>query len=156
MTINVTLIGQMIAFAIFVWFTMKYVWPPISTAMAERQQKIADGLAAAEKGARALQDASSQVDVELRKAREEAREIMASANRQASGLIEEAREQATKEAQRVRAAAEGEVAQQVAQARTALRAEVAALAVAGAEKILRREVDAKSHADLLDELAAKV
>ncbi|MEN8719349.1 MAG: F0F1 ATP synthase subunit B [Oceanococcaceae bacterium] len=156
MTINVTLIGQMIAFAIFVWFTMKYVWPPISTAMAERQQKIADGLAAAEKGARALQDASSQADVELRKAREEAREIMASANRQASGLIEEAREQATKEAQRVRAAAEGEVAQQVAQARTALRAEVAALAVAGAEKILRREVDAKSHADLLDELAAKV
>lgn len=156
MTINVTLVGQMISFAIFVWFTMKYVWPPIATAMAERQQKIADGLAAAEKGARALQDASNQADVELKKAREEAREIVASANRQATGLIEEAREQATAEAQRVRASAEGEVAQQVAQARAALKAEVAGLAVAGAEKILRREVDAKAHADLLDELAAKV
>ena len=156
MTINATLIGQMIAFAIFVWFTMKYVWPPIATAMAERQQKIADGLAAAEKGARALQDASAQADVELKKAREEAREIVASANRQATGLIEEAREQASAEAQRVRASAEGEVAQQVAQARAALKAEVAGLAVAGAEKILRREVDAKAHADLLDELAAKV
>lgn len=156
MTINVTLIGQMIAFAIFIWFTMKYVWPPISTAMAERQQKIADGLAAAEKGARALQDASAQAETELQKAREEAREIVASANRQATNLIEEAREQATVEAQRVRASAEGEVEQQVAQARAALRAEVAGLAVAGAEKILRREVDASAHAGMLDELAAEV
>jgi len=156
MTINVTLIGQMIAFAIFVWFTMKYVWPPISTAMAERQQKIADGLAAAEKGARALQDASSQAEVEMQKAREEAREIVASANRQAVSLVEEAREQAKVEAQRVRDAAEGEVEQQVAHARAALRQEVAGLAIAGAEKILRREVDAGAHAALLDELAAKV
>lgn len=156
MTINVTLIGQMIAFAIFVWFTMKYVWPPISTAMAERQQKIADGLAAAEKGARALQDASSQAEVEMQKAREEAREIVASANRQAVGLVEDARDQAKVEAQRVRDAAEGEVEQQVAQARAALRQEVAGLAVAGAEKILRREVDASTHAALLDELTAKV
>ena len=156
MTINVTLIGQMIAFAIFIWFTMKYVWPPISTAMAERQQKIADGLAAAEKGARALQDAEAEVEAELQKAREEAREIVASANRQATSLIEEAREQATVEAQRVRASAENEVAQQVAQARVALKAEVAALAVSGAEKILRREVDSKAHADLLNELAAEI
>ncbi len=156
MTINVTLIGQMVAFAIFVWFTMKYVWPPISTAMAERQQKIADGLAAAEKGARALQDASSQAEAEMQKAREEAREIVASANRQAVGLVEEAREQAKVEAQRIRDAAEGEVEQQVAHARAALRQEVAGLAIAGAEKILRREVDASAHAALLDELAAKV
>lgn len=156
MAINATLIGQMIAFALFVWFTMKYVWPPITTAMEERQQKIADGLAAAEKGARSLQDAAAQVEAELQKAREEAREIVASANRQAVGIVEDAKETAKVEAQRVRDAAEGEVAQQVAQARSSLRQEVAGLAIAGAEKILRREVDAKAHADLLDELAAKV
>ncbi|MGB1556799.1 MAG: F0F1 ATP synthase subunit B [Oceanococcaceae bacterium] len=156
MTINATLIGQMIAFAIFVWFTMKYVWPPIASAMAERQQKIADGLAAAEKGARALQDASTQVEAELAKAREEAREIVASANRQATSLVEEAREQAKTEAQRIRDAAEGEVSQQIAQARTALQKDVGRLVIEASEKILRKEVNADVHADLLKQVAAQV
>lgn len=156
MAINVTLIGQMIAFAIFVWFTMKYVWPPIAQAMADRQQKIADGLAAAEKGARALQDASAQAEAELAKVREEAREIVASANRQATALVEEAREQAKVEAERIREAAQGEVQQQVSQARSALQKEVGRLVIEASEKILRKEVNADTHADLLKQVAEQV
>lgn len=156
MDINATLLGQMIGFGLFVWFTMKFVWPPIASAMQERQQKIADGLAAAEKGARELQDASVRSEQAMKQAREEARDVVAGANRQAAQIVEEARAAAKAENERVRAQAEAELQQQINQARAALRAEVAALAVAGASQILKREIDAKAHADIVDQLAAKI
>ncbi len=156
MDINVTLIGQMIAFALFVWFTMKYVWPPITDAMQDRQQKIADGLAAAEKGARELQDAANRSEEELKKAREEAREIISGANRQANQILEEARASAQTEAARIKSQAEAEIDQGVAAARDALRKELAVLAVSGAEQILKREIDAKAHSDIIDRLSAQI
>lgn len=156
MDINATLLGQMIGFGLFVWFTMKFVWPPISSAMQERQQKIADGLAAAEKGARELQDAGVRSEQAMKQAREEARDVVAGANRQAAQIVEEARAAAKAENERIRAQAEAELQQQINQARAALRAEVAALAVAGASQILKREIDAKAHADIVDQLAAKI
>ncbi len=156
MDINVTLIGQMIAFALFVWFTMKYVWPPITDAMQDRQQKIADGLAAAEKGARELQDAANRSEEELKKAREEAREIISGANRQANQILEEARASAQTEAARIKSQAEAEIDQGIAAARDALRKDLAVLAVSGAEQILKREIDAKAHSDIIDRLAAQI
>ncbi len=156
MDINVTLIGQMIAFGLFVWFTMKYVWPPITDAMQDRQQKIADGLAAAEKGARELQDAANRSEEELKKAREEAREIISGANRQANQILEEARASAQTEAARIKSQAEAEIDQGIAAARDALRKDLAVLAVSGAEQILKREIDAKAHSDIIDRLAAQI
>lgn len=156
MDINVTLVGQMIAFMIFVWFTMKYVWPPITEAMSERQQKIADGLAAAEKGARELQDAAAKSDEALKQAREEAREILAGANRQATQIVEEARTAAQSEGDRIKSQAQAEIDQSIASAREALRKEVGVLAVQGASQILGREIDANAHAELVDRLAAQI
>ncbi len=156
MEINVTLFGQMIAFALFVWFTMKYVWPPITSAMQERQQKIADGLAAAEKGARELQDASAKSEAAMKEAREEAREVIAGANRQANQILEEARAAAQSEGARIRAQAQAEIDQGVASAREALRKQLGALAVTGAAQILQREIDGQAHADIIDRLAAQI
>ncbi len=156
MEINVTLVGQMIAFALFVWFTMKYVWPPITSAMQERQQKIADGLAAAEKGARSLQDAAARSDEALKEAREEAREILAGANRQANQILEEARGAAQAEAGRIKDQAQAEIEQSISSARESLRKDLGRLAVSGAEQILKREIDAKAHSDIIDRLAAQI
>lgn len=156
MDINVTLLGQMIAFALFIWFTMKFVWPPLTNAMSERQQKIADGLAAAEKGARELQDASSKSEEALKQAREEAREVLAGANRQATQIVEEARTAAQSEGDRIKSQAQAEIDQGVASARDALRKEVGVLAIQGASQILGREIDANAHADLVDRLAAQI
>lgn len=151
-----SIIGQMLVFILFVAFTMKFVWPPIVKALEERRQKIADGLAAAEKGARALQDASNKSDEELKAARAQAQDILANANKQAVQLVEQAKVTAQEEGNRIVAKAHEDVEREVAQAREALRKRVGELAVVGAAKILKREIDAKAHADVLDELATRV
>ena len=151
-----SVLGQMIVFLLFVMFTMKYVWPPIMKALEEREAKIRDGLAAAEKGKAALAEASSKSDEELKAARTQAQDIIAAANKQATQLVEKAKGDATAEQQRIIASGHAEVEQMAAQARDALRKQVADLAVSGAEQILKREVDAKAHAEILDRLAARI
>jgi len=151
-----SIVGQMIVFGIFVWFTMKFVWPPITKAMEERRQKIADGLAAADKGARALQDASAKSEEELKAARTQAQEILAAANKQAAQMVEQAKTHAQEEGERIVAKAHEEVEREIAHAREELRKQVGELAVIGAAKILKREIDTKAHADVLNELAARV
>lgn len=156
MNINLTLIGQTIAFAIFVWFCMKYVWPPITGAMRTRQQRIADGLAAADRASRDLELAQEKVAQELRQAKQQAAELIELANKRSSQIIEEAKLDARREAERLAAQAQAEIEQERNRVREALRAELAALAVAGAEKILETSVDAKVHSDMLDKLAAQL
>ena len=156
MNITVTLIAQMIAFGAFVWFCMKFVWPPLMGMIEERQNEIADGLAAAEKGARSLEIAEAEKTKVLDDARGQARGIIDQANTRANGIVDEARETAGQERERILAAAEAEVAQEVNRAREDLRKQVAAIAVAGAEKIISREINAASHQDLLDKLAAEI
>jgi len=151
-----SVLGQMIVFLLFVMFTMKYVWPPIMKAMEEREAKIRDGLAAAEKGKAALAEASSKSDEELKAARTQAQDTIAADNKQATQLGEKAKGDATAEQQRIIASGHAEVEQMAAQARDALRKQVADLAVSGAEQILKREVDAKAHAEILDRLAARI
>lgn len=151
-----SVLGQMIVFLLFVMFTMKFVWPPIMKAMEEREAKIRDGLAAAEKGKAALAEASSKSDEELKAARAQAQDIIAAANKQATQLVEKAKGDATTEQQRIIASGHAEVEQMAGQARDALRKQVADLAVSGAEQILKREVDAKAHAEILDRLAARI
>lgn len=151
-----SIVGQMIVFVIFVWFTMKFVWPPITKALAERQARIADGLAAADKGQKALAEASSRSDEALKMARGQAQDIVSAANKQASQIVEHARAEAETEKARIVAAGHAEAEREIAQARDALRAQVGALAIAGAEKILKREINANAHADLIADLAAKV
>lgn len=151
-----SIVGQMLVFILFVAFTMKFVWPPIVRALEERRQKIADGLAAAEKGARALQDASAKSDEELKAARQQAQDILANASRQAAQIVEQAKTTAQEEGARIVAKAHEDVEREVAHAREALRKRVGELAVIGAAKILKREIDAKAHADVLDELATRV
>jgi F-type H+-transporting ATPase subunit b len=152
MDINFTLIAQALTFAAFIGFTIKFVWPYLLRAIEERQKTIADGLAAAEQGRRSLETSTRQAAEEVNQGRERAAEITAQAEKRAAQMVEEARAQAKEEGNREKAAAQAEIDQQVSRAREALREQVAALAVAGAEKILRREVDAKAHADLLAQL----
>jgi F-type H+-transporting ATPase subunit b len=152
MNFNLTLIAQALVFAAFIWFTVRFVWPPLLRAMDARQKTIADGLAAAEQGKRSLEASTRQADEEMRKTRERATEVLAQAEKRAAQMIDEARTAAKEEGNREKAAAKAEIAQEVTRAREQLRDHVASLAVAGAEKILRREVDAKAHAELLDSI----
>lgn len=156
MNINLTLIGQAISFAIFVFFCMKFVWPPLTAALAERQKKIADGLNAADKAQRDLETAKGQVEQELNEAKQKAAQLLDQANRRASQLVEEAKAQAQAEGERLKAQAREEIEQELNRARDDLRAQVAALAVAGAEKILKAQVDAQAHAAMLNQLAAEL
>jgi F-type H+-transporting ATPase subunit b len=156
MNINFTLFAQAIAFAAFIWFTVRFVWPPLLAAIEERQAKIAEGLAAAEKGSRSLEDAKTKITGLLDDARGQARQILDQANTRANGIMDEARAGADKERERILAAARAEVDQQVNRARDELRAQVASIAVAGAEKILAREIDPRSHQELLDQLARQI
>lgn len=149
MSINATLIGQMIWFALFIWITMKYVWPPLQKAMADRQQQIADGLAAGERGRHDLELASKRSADTIREAKEKAAGIFAEAEKRGAQMVEEAKATARAEAEKVYNAKLAELDQDAERARAALRDRVAELAVAGAEKILRREVDAAAHADML-------
>ncbi|OFZ73445.1 MAG: F0F1 ATP synthase subunit B [Betaproteobacteria bacterium RBG_16_64_9] len=156
MNINATIIGQIIWFLLFLWFVKAVVWPFMNRMIEERQKTIADGLAAAEQGKRALELSSRQAEQDLASARERASEILAQAERRAAQMIEEAKNAAKEEGNREKAAAQAEIEQEVSRAREMLREQVAALAVAGAEKILRREVNPQTHAQLLTELKSQI
>ena len=156
MNINATLILQSIAMMIFVWFCMKFIWPPLLKAMDERREKIADGLAASDRAEKALQEANAEAEQQIKAAREKAAEIVEQANQRHNQILEQAKEDATGERKRQVAAAEAEIAQAANQAREQLRNSVGALAVAGAGKILEREVDEQAHRDLLDKLIAEL
>ncbi len=152
MNINFSLIAQAITFALFILFTVKIIWPYMLRAIETRQKTIADGLAAAERGHRELEESSKRAEDAINDARGRAADILAQTERRATQLIEEAKSAAKGEGDREKAAAKAEIEQEFARAREQLRDQVAALAVAGAEKILQREVDAKAHADLLDSI----
>jgi len=154
--INATLYLQAIVFAILVWFTMKFVWPPLTKALDERAQKIADGLAAAEKAKSELMNANARVEAELASSRNETTLRLADAERRAQTLIAEAKARATEEGNRIIAAAKAEAEQQSVKAREMMREEVAILAVKGAEQILRKEVNPQVHADLLARLKTEL
>ncbi len=156
MNINATLFLQAVVFAILVWFTMKYVWPPITKALDERAQKIADGLAAADKAKSELSSANKRVEAELATSRTETAARLADAERRGQVIVEEAKAKATEESNKIIAAAKVEAQQQSTKAREALREQVAALAVKGAEQILRKEVNAGVHADLLGRLKTEL
>ena len=150
MSFNLTLIAQAVAFALFIWFTVRFVWPPLLRVIEARQKTIADGLAAADQGRKSLETATRQAGDAIKAARERAAEIVAQADKRAAQMVEEAKIAAKDEGTREKTAAKAEIEQEVSRAREQLREQVATLAVAGAEKILRREVDAKAHAELLD------
>lgn len=156
MNINLTLIAQALVFAAFIWFTVRFVWPFLLAAIEERQQKIADGLAAADKGAKSLEEAQVRITAMVEEARGQARGILDQAQARASSIVEEARAAADQERERIIASAKAEVDQQVNRARDELRGQVAAIAVAGAEKILAREIDSRTHQELLAKLAAQI
>ncbi|MFZ2314929.1 MAG: F0F1 ATP synthase subunit B [Gammaproteobacteria bacterium] len=156
MDINATIIGQFLTFAILVWFTMKYVWPPITKTMHDREKKIAAGLEAAEKSKRELELAENKALSIIREAKTQATHIIEHANVQSTHLIDDAKAHAKVESQRIVDMAQGEIDREVASAKEALKSQVANLAIAGAEKIIRRHLDAKTHDDLLNELAAEI
>jgi F-type H+-transporting ATPase subunit b len=152
MNINFTLFAQAIVFAAFIWFTVRFVWPPLLRAIETRQKTIADGLAAGEQGRKSLETSSRQAEQTIQEARSRAAEIIAQAEKRDAQMIEAAKAAAKAEGDREKAAAKAEIDQERTRAREQLRDSVASLAVAGAEKILRREVDAKAHAQLLDDI----
>ncbi len=156
MNINLTLIVQMLVFIALIWFTMKFVWPMILGPMEERKQKIVAGLAAAEKAKQDLSKANESADALVREARQKAAQIIDQAGKRSNEMIEEAKGTASSEAQRLVAQAHEEAARESTRAREGLRQEVGKLAVEGASRLLGREVDAKTHAELLDKLAAEV
>ena len=156
MNINFTLIAQAIAFAVLIWFTVKFVWPPLLTAIETRQKEIADGLAAAQEGKSALEVAAKKSEVTLNEAKQKASEIIGQAEKRGSQLVEDAKGTAKTEGDRIIAGAKAEIDQEVNRAKEGLRSQVSALAIAGAEKILRKEIDAKAHSEMLSKLAAEL
>ncbi len=156
MSITSTLIIQLIVFLLLVWFTMKFIWPPLTAALDERAARIREGLSAADKAKSELVAANQRVEQELSSARSDAAQRLADAERLAHSMVEEAKGKATEEGAKIIAAAHAEAEQESTKARESLREQVAALAVKGAEQILRREVDAKVHADLLNQLRAEL
>lgn len=156
MNLNATIIGQSIAFFVFVWFCMKYVWPPITAILEERQQKIAEGLEAAERAQRDLNLAQNKAAEELREAKQQGAELIEQANKRANQIVEEAKEKAREEGQRLIAAANAEIEMELQRAKEALRAQVAAIAVAGAEKILESSIDEAANEELMKKLAAEL
>ena len=156
MNINLTLIVQMLVFIVLIWFTMKFVWPMILGPMEERSKKIAQGLAAADRGEESLAKARDEADKIVRAARERALQIIDHANQQANELVEQAKGIATTDAQRIKVAAEQQTELETSRARESLRREVAQIAVQAASKLLEREIDPKTHADLLSKLATQI
>jgi len=154
--ITVTLFAQMLAFGLLIWFVNKVMWGPLSGIMEARQKRIADGLAAAEKGKHEEELAKQKAVEMLKKAKEQAAEVVAQGQKRASEIVDEAKETARAEADRIVSAANAEIEREMNQAKEALRAQVASVAVAGAEKVLKREIDAKSHDALLSDLAAEI
>ena len=156
MNINLTLFGQMVTFAIFVWFCMKFVWPVIFLAMEERQQKISEGLDAADRAVRDLEVAQSKATDQMKEAKKEAASIVDQANKRASQIVDEAKQQAVAEGDRLKVAAEAEIEQEVNRAKEEQRASVAGLALAGAEKVLEASIDDKANRALVDDLASQL
>jgi len=156
MNFNATLIGQMITFGVFVWFCMKYIWPPLMAALEERNARISDGLAAAQRGQQDLEEAKAKVGESLAEAKQQAQEIINQAQKRANEIVDEAKGTAREEADKIKAAASADIDQQITAAREHLRKEVSSIALAGAKQILKREVDAKAHAEVLDELVAQI
>lgn len=152
MDINATIIGQMITFALFVWFTMKFVWPPLSKAMEDRRKKIGDGLAAGEQGRKELEEAKIQVTADLNQAKVEAAQIIEMANQRGNHIVEEAKQQARIEGERLLHLAESDIEQSYNQAKTKLLQQIAQISIVGAEKILQREVDKATNDRLVEEL----
>jgi F-type H+-transporting ATPase subunit b len=155
-SINATLIAQMIVFLILIWFTMKFIWPPLTKAMDDRAKRIAEGLSAAERARKELADADARVADEIKKARSEAMAIIDKAHQQANQIIDKAKQDAIVEGTRQKATAAADIENMTHRAREELRGQVATLAVSGAEKILRREIDANAHKALLDQLVAEM
>jgi F-type H+-transporting ATPase subunit b len=156
MNINATLFVQALSFAFLIWFAVKFIWPPLNRAIDERNKRIADGLAAAEKGKAALIEAERKGEAEMKSARERASGVLGDSEKRGAQIVEEAKAAAKVEADRIIAGAREQIAAEVAKAKTELREQVAALAVAGAEKILQREVDAQAHAEMLGKLKAQI
>ncbi len=156
MNINATLIGQLLSFVVFVWFTMKFVWPPIAKALEDRKAKIADGLAAAERGHHEQKLAQDRATERLHEAKKQAAEIVARAENRAAEIVEESKGTARVEGERLLHAAQVEIEQEANKAREELRAKVAMLAMVGAEKILRKEIDADAHKDIVDAVANQI
>jgi len=156
MDINATILGQVVAFSIFVWICMKFIWPPLIKAMHERQEKIANGLQAADQASKDLELAKEKAAETLREAKHQAAALIEQANRRANQLVEEAKDQARAEGERLKAAAQSEIEQEVNRAKETLRAQVATLAIAGAEKILATSVDQAAHSKMLEQLAAEL
>lgn len=156
MDINITLFGQMITFGVFIWFTMKYVWPHILKSMQEREQRIADGLAAAQRGQHDLELAQHKATEYLRDAKIQAAEILEHANKRGNQIIEEAKERAREEGERLLVVARADIEQEFQMAKQKLRAEAANLAIFGAEKVLARSVDAATQHDLVEKLIAEI
>ncbi|MES9936277.1 MAG: F0F1 ATP synthase subunit B [Sedimenticola sp.] len=156
MNINLTLIGQLLSFVVFVWFTMKFVWTPIMGALETRRKEIADGLAAAERGQHEQELAQERAKDVLHEAKAQAGEIVAQAQKRASEIVDEAKDNARTEGERILTAAQAEIEQETNRAREHLREKVADLAVAGAEKILQKEINAAAHNDIVESLAKQI
>ena len=156
MEVNATLIGQAIVFIILIWFTVRFIWPPLLGAIAKRQKTIAEGLAAAEQGREDLNAAKQRADEVIREARVQAQQIIDQAQHRANDIIDQAKGAATREGQRLVAAAQQQIQLEATHAREALRREVAQIAVQAASKLLEREIDPRTHADLLDKLATQI
>jgi F-type H+-transporting ATPase subunit b len=156
MDIGMTLFGQMLSFAILIWFSAKFIWPPLMAAIEERQAKIAEGLAASDRNKKVLAQAEEQVTEMLREARTKAAEIIVQAEARANQIVDAAKEDAITEGNRQKAAAQADILAATGRAREDLRKQVSMLAVAGAEKLIRREIDSRAHKALLDELAAEI
>ncbi|CAN4276373.1 AtpF F0F1-type ATP synthase, subunit b [Methylophilaceae bacterium] len=156
MNINFTLIAQAIAFAVLIWFTVKFVWPPLLSAIETRQKEIADGLAAASEGRNALEVAAKKSEITLNEAKQKASEIIGQAEKRGSQIVEDAKGVAKAEGDRIIAGAKAEIEQEINRAKEGLRSQVSSLAVAGAEKILRKEINASAHSEMLAKLAAEL
>ncbi len=156
MNINATLIGQSISFFLFVWFCMKFVWPPLMAALDERKKNIADGLAAAERGRQEHELAERHAKDVIREAKDEASNIIAQAQRRASEIVDEAKNDAKAEGDRLITAANAEIDQEINRAKEALRGQVVSIAVAGASRVLKQEIDEKAHGELLEDLVAQI
>ncbi len=156
MNFNATLIGQSITFIIFVWFCMKFIWPMLLTIMQERETRIVDGLAAAEQGQKDLDQAQTKVSESLKDAKQQAQEIINQAQKRANEIVDESKDIAREEAEKIKITASSDIDQQINSAREQLRKEVSGIALAGAEQILKREIDAKTHAAVLDELVTQI
>ncbi len=156
MNVTATLIGQIIVFAVLVWFVKAFLWEPMLNMMEERKKRIADGLAAAERGQKEQEEAEQRAQKQLDEAKQRASEIINQAQRRASEIVDEAKNDAREEGERIKAAALSDIEQEINRARESLRKQVAAIAIAGAEQVLKREIDAKAHRAVLDDLAAHI